>query len=178
MICPQCQHDNIEGDDFCADCGGDMMGNDIPAPANAVQKSLIEDPVSQVEFSEASTIDAGATLDEALRQLADVRKGCLLVMKDSKLVGIFTERDILQKVAGQITDLKSRQVGDLMTPDPETLKPTDSVASALKMMYIGGYRHLPVVSDNQPTGILSIRHLLGYIARTFKVAMKEHQGTS
>ena len=86
----------------------------------------------------------------------------LVVDAAGLLVGILTERDFLTKVAGQ-PGFEALPVSRFMTPDPETVAPTDVLAYALGKMDAGGYRHLPVVSAGKPVGVISVRDILRHL---------------
>ena len=91
--------------------------------------------------------------------------GCALVMDEGKLVGIFTERDLLNKLTGKSASSPSTAVKDLMSANPETLDETDSVATALNRMSMGRYRHIPVRKADGTYSVTSIKHVLKYIAK-------------
>jgi CBS domain-containing protein len=129
----------------------------------------MEDPVSVLQPRKAVTLPPDATVDEAIRVMLTSDIGALLIVAaDGKLVGIFSERDLLTKVAGQAADYAGRKVSEFMTPDPETVRPTDTLAFALHKMDGGGYRHLPVLKDGQPLGMVSVRDMLRHITRMCK----------
>jgi len=112
---------------------------------------------------------ADAPLREAVHMMRDQRVGCVLVVADGKLIGIVTERDLLLKLddAGL-----ARSVGDLMTADPEVLSPDDPIAYALNRMAEGGYRHVPLVDgEGRPTGIVSVRDVVNYLADCFPLTV-------
>jgi CBS domain-containing protein len=86
-----------------------------------------------------------------------------LVVSNGTLVGIFTERDVFMKVAGQPTDLEHTAINELMTVDPVTLPAEAAVAFALNKMVIEGFRHIPLVDDrNRPVAVVSIHDLIDY----------------
>jgi CBS domain-containing protein len=104
------------------------------------------------------TVDATSTLTEAAAQMDARRVGAALVMNGEHLSGILTERDILHAVAtGEVDGTK---VGAWMTHDPETVGPDDRPGHAARIMIHGGFRHLPVLEDDKPIGIVSIRDLM------------------
>jgi CBS domain-containing protein len=104
------------------------------------------------------TVDATATLTEAAAQMDGRRVGAALVMNGEHLSGILTERDILRAVAtGQVEGTK---VGAWMTHDPESVGPDERPGHAAALMLHGGFRHLPVVDEGKPIGIISIRDLM------------------
>ncbi len=89
------------------------------------------------------------------------RVGAVVVLEDDQLRGILTERDVLRAVAeGRV---ESSTVAQLMTPQPETIDPTESTATAATLMIHGGFRHLPVVDEGRVIGIVSIRDLMRFV---------------
>lgn len=99
------------------------------------------------------------------------RSGCALVCDDRLLAGIFTERDYIKRVLSRGADLQA-PVSDFMTPQPATARPTDPIGSAIRTMYQGGYRHLPVVDQGDvPVGMLSVKHVVQYVVDHFPSAV-------
>jgi CBS domain-containing protein len=164
MYCPACGYDkNPPGADQCANCGLALTQLDAPIAHGPVEASLINDPVSILEPRPPLTVPVTATLGDAMLQMITGRTGAVLVVGAAgELVGILTERDFLTKIAGQ-TDYQARPVRDFMTPNPETVRTTDMLALALSKMDAGGYRHLPVVEDGKPVGMISVRDILRHI---------------
>jgi len=141
---------------------------DEPALHDRVQRNLMTEPVAVLCPREPVTVEVEANLGEAVRQMISERVGAVLVTgREGVLVGILTERDFLTKIAGQ-PGFGSLAVRDFMTPGPETVAPTDSLAFALGKMDAGGYRHLPVVADGKPVGVVSVRDILRHITRVCK----------
>jgi CBS domain-containing protein len=169
MICPACGHDNFPGREYCSNCMHDLTQLDRPVSRDRVERSLMEDPVSVLQPPTAVTLPTEATVGQAIQTMLDRDIGALLIVAaDGRLVGIFSERDLLTRVAGQVADYASRPVSDFMTADPETVRPTDTLAFALHKMDGGGYRHLPVLKDGHPLGMLSVRDMLRHITQLCK----------
>lgn len=103
---------------------------------------------------------------EAAQLMREKSVGCVLVCVDRKIVGIFTERDLMRRVMAVGKPLTS-PVSESMTPDPVTVHPKDSIAAAVRRMEEGGYRHLPVVVDDRPVGILSVKRIVHYLVEHF-----------
>ena len=161
MICPSCGFENIQGVDECENCGADLRTADIPAPGTAFEAKLVGVPLSEVHPHLPMTIKPTATAADAVRQMQEAGIGCLIVADDGAIRGILSERDLVMKSGdGALAQVK---VSDLMTADPVVLRPDDSVAVAIHKMAVGGFRHIPLVSDGQPTGIVSARDLFRYI---------------
>ncbi len=108
--------------------------------------------------------------DDSLRDAAEKmwkqQTGSLLVMDGDKLVGIITERDILQ-AAAQGRNIDSTAVGDAMTRDIVTVRSSESIQDAARLMAQHWIRHLPVVEERRLTGIISIgdvvKHKIGQL---------------
>ena len=98
------------------------------------------------------------------------KKGYAIILEDektSKIAGIFTERDVMTRIVEQKVS-PSTPVEKVMTANPKTLKATDSVADAIRMMNEGHYRHLPLVDDaGRLVGVLSVRDLIAYLAEHY-----------
>jgi CBS domain-containing protein len=164
MYCPSCGHNqNPPGADACANCGLALTHLDAPSAHGPVEASLTRDPVSVLDPRPPITVPADAPLGSAMRQMVSGRTGAVLVTgSGGELVGILTERDFLTKVAGE-PGFEALPVARFMTPNPETVAPTDVLAYALGKMDAGGYRHLPVVIAGKPVGVISVRDILRHL---------------
>jgi CBS domain-containing protein len=101
-----------------------------------------------------------ATIVEAAAKMREGRVGAVVVMADQELHGIFTERDALYRVLADRLDPETTTVAEIMTTELVTIAPDDTVAHALRLMRDIGFRHLPVVEDDQVLGILSTRDII------------------
>jgi CBS domain-containing protein len=165
MICPRCGRDNVPGDEQCAYCQLDLAPLDQPAPQDRVQSDLMERTVGDLKPRAPVILTRSATVAEAVAAMVRDEVGTVLVVdNEGRLCGIFTERDLLQRVPDADARSGQRPIGDFMTPDPETVAPDDSLALALQRMDVGGYRHLPVSVDGTPIGVLSVRDMVRHIA--------------
>jgi CBS domain-containing protein len=79
------------------------------------------------------------------------------------LLGILSERDLLTRVAGLVENYAERTVAEFMTPEPESVQIQDRLAFALHKMDTGGYRHLPVLREGKPVGMISVRDVMRHI---------------
>jgi CBS domain-containing protein len=98
-----------------------------------------------------------ATVSKAAAQMADRNVGAALVVESDRLVGIFTERDIVVRVVARGIDPATAQVGEVMTRDPHTTTPDVPFGAALAVMHDKGFRHMPVIENGKPVGIVSAR---------------------
>jgi CBS domain-containing protein len=144
----------------------DAYEDEIGAPereALNVGETILNAPVRALEPRPAVTVPETATIREAIQLMLDRDIGAVLVVREGKAAGIFTERDVLRRVAASAID-QSRPVAEVMTPDPEVLGPDDGIAFALNRMVVGGYRHVPIVDESgAPLAVLSQREVVGYI---------------
>jgi CBS domain-containing protein len=169
MICPHCGHDNLPGSEECGHCHMDLTQLDQPMASDRVERRLVEDSVSLLQPKKPITLRPTVTVREAIKTMLDRDVGALLVVDDGgKLLGIFSERDLLTRVAGLTPSYAELPVGQFMTPNPETAAPSDTVAFALHKMDVGGYRHLPIVENGVPVGVISVRDMLRFITRLCK----------
>src|SRR5215471_27540 len=145
MICPSCGYDNIEGVDRCEECLTSLLKFDVPQAdsAHGLARSVMEDDLNQLE-SEFLAVAPDAPLEQVISKLKAARLGCALVLDGGKLIGIFTERDLLNKATGEAAHSLNTPVRKLMSANPEVLRDTDSVATTLNKMSMGRYRHIPV----------------------------------
>lgn len=165
MLCPSCQHDNIEGTDRCEECMTSLFNLDVPrAGRESLSRSVMADDIRQLE-QEFLGVSPDTSALEVIKKMKAAGLGCALVMDDGKLVGIFTERDLLNKLTGKDAVAETTAVKDLMSANPETLNETDSVATALNKMSMGRYRHIPVKKADGTHSVTSIKHVLKYIAK-------------
>ena len=114
--------------------------------------------VRDVMSSDLVVVAPSATVQHAATRMYAKHTGSSLVMEGDRLVGIFTERDIVRALS-QDFDAPGHPIGHWMTKNPTTIGPDDSTERALDMMLKGGFRHLPVLEDDRVVGIVSIRDL-------------------
>jgi CBS domain-containing protein len=94
---------------------------------------------------------------KAAKLMEGTNAGALMIVEQERLVGIFTERDVVFRVVAQGLDPQATAVAAVMTRSPRTIGPDESFGYAMHIMHEGGFRHLPVVEDGKPVGIVSAR---------------------
>jgi len=100
----------------------------------------------------------GACVRDVIRLMAERNLGSILVTENGRLLGIFTERDALRRVMAPGRDPDLTILAEVMTREPDTIRARDSVDNAIRRMDEFGYRHLPVLDDDDRViGVLSIR---------------------
>jgi len=114
-----------------------------------------------IEGQELLTAPAGMMVAEAARLMKQRNVGAMMVVDGGRLVGMFTERDGLFRVVAAGLDGKTTPLSAVMTTNPRTVQPDRSFAQALSIMHEGRFRHLPVIEDGRPIGMISVRDAFG-----------------
>lgn len=132
-----------------------------------LDSTTFKKPIKSLRVLKPVTLELDRSVKEAIDLMQKMRFGCVAVTEKEKLVGIFTERDVLTKIAGK-SNLESVKLRDVMTPNPESFEPDDSIAYVLNAMQIGGYRHVPVVDEQRkPLAVVSVKDIVGFIVDHF-----------
>src|SRR5512145_1938940 len=140
-----------------------------PGPFDA---ALLREPLNALPIQRAITLSPNATVTEAIRAMQREHRGCVLVTDDetarSKLIGIFTERDVLFRIVDRGRNPAALPIGEVMTPNPENLSARATVAYVLNKMSVGGFRHVPVVDDeHRPVCVISVGDVVNFLVSAF-----------
>lgn len=151
----------------------ERIAGEREADAERLGAAILREPISEVIRPKAlACVSPSATVREAIECMKERRIGCVLVQVRGKLVGIFSERDVLSKVVLQGHDIDELTVDDVMTSDPEVLRMDDKVSFALNKMSVGGFRHIPLVDrDGKPVGVISMRDVVDFMVDMFAPAV-------
>ncbi|SRR6266540_2038767 len=115
--------------------------------------------VADVMTRDVLTVEPSDTIGEAAEKMNAANVGALVVVEHMvRIIGIVTERDLLRAVAARARAAEAR-VRQWMTPDPVTIEPETTIEDAANIMFENNFRHLPVVKDGRPLGIVSLRVL-------------------
>ena len=108
--------------------------------------------------------------------MAEQSVGAILVVDDSgRLIGLFTERDALNRVVARGLAPEQTPLAAVMTDKLQTATPDKTLGHALHLMFEGGFRHLPVVEDGRPVGMVSARNALGLEILQFERERQERE---
>lgn len=162
MVCPVCQFLNFEGDDLCANCGADLRTSDIPEPATGFHGRMLGIHLDELGAPEPQLVGPDEDVAAAIERMHRDGIDCLLVTEGDRLLGIFTDRDALIKLAGHGPE--HRPISELMTRDPVVLRQDDTIAVAINKMAVGGFRHVPIVDGARPIAVVTARDVFRHIA--------------
>ena len=134
-----------------------------------LEQRLLHEAISYLHPSPALTVPLDGTLQQAVGIMQTRHVGCVLVVDGGGLLkGIFTERDLLNRVAGKGLDWSKAPVADYMTADPESLHADDAIVWALNLMHVGGYRHVPITdAAGKAVGVISVKDVVEFIVDLF-----------
>lgn len=132
-----------------------------------LEQALAEETVEQLRTQPYASVTPDTPISTALSKLVGDQIACLLIEEDGTLVGVFSDRDVLDKVALEYDQIKDRPVSEVMTNDPVYVYDTDSAAAAMSVMAVSGYRHVPVVDlDEKLVGILSPHRMTEFMRKS------------
>lgn len=121
------------------------------------------DALLNLALKKPPTVEEGAMVRDAVRTLTKAGTGAVCVLRDCRIVGIFSERDLLCKVVDLGLDPNSTPIRDVMAPAPTCVAPDTARSEAVRLMVRGGFRHLPISGeDGCLIGMLSLRDLFGH----------------
>ena len=163
MNCPFCGHENIDGEDSCQQCQQPLEFLSSPQTHSGLERSLLKDRVFALAPRQPIAVSPDTPVREVLDMLVSHSIGCVVVTDGDEPVGIFSERDALHRLNVDAAEMGEAPISDFMTPNAETVESDARIAFALHKMDIGGYRHMPVVSEGRVVGMISIRDVLDYI---------------
>jgi CBS domain-containing protein len=132
-----------------------------------LERSLLQDVISEVmTYQPYKTIADHATVEQAMQMMAELEIACVMVTHDDKLVGVFSERDVINKVSENFRAVKDKPISEFMTPDPIVVHESDCPAKAINQMAIGGFRHIPVLTvDERIAGMLGPQRVVKYVEK-------------
>lgn len=122
---------------------------------------MLEIPVKKMMKGEPLMVASSTSIVRTVcRKMAERGISAVVVVDKKVVVGIFTERDAVFRVMAQDRDPASTRLRDVMTSDPATVAPADTFGHALALMHERGFRHVPVVENGRPVGIVTARDAL------------------
>ncbi|HEY8122438.1 MAG TPA: CBS domain-containing protein [Myxococcota bacterium] len=170
----------IERDDFDAIVDRDEAYFDAERP-RAFDATLLEAPAAVLQARRARILGREDSVTDAVRAMQKEHRGVVLVTEDgsdtTRVVGIFTERDLLFRIIDGGRNPATLPLEQVMTPDPECLGEDGSVADVLRLMSIGGFRHVPLIdTSGRPIGVVSVRDVVDLLVEAFPAEILNRGG--
>jgi len=162
VVCPSCGFENIEGTDACERCTMNLSSIDVPESVQVVSESDLNISISAVRMTRPRTVAPMQTVRDAIAEMKGDPTGAVVILDEGKVVGIFTDRDVLKKAAARHGVL-DEPVAYYMTSDPVVLREDDTMAYALNKMGDGGFRHIPVTRDGDLVGMITVRDIMNWV---------------
>jgi CBS domain-containing protein len=138
-----------------------------------VSTAALDDRITTLLPAEPICVPATTTVHEAVGRMLAARQACVLVVDDQRrLVGIFTERDVLTRVVGRDLNVRETPLHAVMTREPEALSAQSRIAYALNRLSVAGYRTVPIVDDDgRPIGVVTVTDIVRWLADLFAEAV-------
>ena len=127
------------------------------------------------------SVEPDAKLSAAVKMLSEKRIGAVLVMKNDRIEGILSERDIVRVLSERGAAVLEEPVSNVMTRKVVSCRQSDTVAGIMEMMTLGKFRHLPVVEDSKVVGLISIGDIVKWRVREYETeqeALREYIKTA
>ena len=138
-----------------------------------IRGAFLNDTIAALEPAEPICLPETATVDDAIGRMLEQRQaGVLIVDEAGRLAGIFTERDVLTRVAGAGRSPQRTALRDVMTPNPEALTTGDRIAYAVHSMSVAGFRTVPLVdAERRPVGVVTVSDVIRWLADLYPEAV-------
>jgi CBS domain-containing protein len=141
--------------------------DDVRHDPEVFTSEILEGTLEALDLRPPICVSPHDRIEVVIEGMAARNQGCVLVREEGRLVGIFTERDVLRRVVGKV-DPKVTTVAEVMTADPEAVSFHDTIATALNKMTVGGFRHVPLIDiAHRPVGVISVKDIVGFIVQQF-----------
>ncbi len=133
--------------------------------------TLQHEPITSLDLSYYITVSTDTPVRDVVEALRQSKRNCALVLQDGRLVGIFTDRDVLRKVVDS-PEIWDRPIETVMTPNPQALDEEATAAEALSLMERLHVRNVPVVRSNgEVVGNFTPYAIVRFLADTFPVTI-------
>ena len=146
------------------DAAVEALNEEKVSPSSTIERHISEDGIELLQPKPLVAVTPDTPVGEVIQLLVEVGVGCAIMVEKDEVVGIFSERDAMMRLGPRADELADRPVSEFMTPDPRMLESNDKIAFALHRMDLGGYRHIPILKEGKPDGVISIRDILRYIS--------------
>ena len=151
----------------------EYAGEQIESELREIRGALFDATIPVLGPAEPICLRDAATVKEAVDAMLARRQACVLVVDgEGRLCGIFTERDVLNRVVGRGLDVRQTALRSVMTPNPEALTLSQRVAYAVHCMSVAGYRTVPLVdAQRRPVGVVTVSDVIRWLGHLFPEAV-------
>jgi len=133
------------------------IASEQDSSGTALSAATFKTQIEEISMPKVICVEENSSIKSVIELMQSKKIGSVVVTNLGELSGIVTERDILMKVICLIDDLENTPVTKIMTSDPQSLRKEDEIAYILNNMHVGGYRHIPIVNENdEPVSMISI----------------------
>lgn len=135
----------------------DPLGKyETPQFDDPIERALHNERVERIQAKPFTTVDRDLSVREVVSLMHHKNIACVMIEDQGELVGIFSDRDIMNKVALEWDEMNSQPVSTVMNPNPVFVRESSSAAAALSVVAVSGYRHVPVLGDdNRIAGMIT-----------------------
>ena len=145
-----------------------MYGEESESEDKIAKAIKLTDDIFSIGIKKAILKKEDASIKSVIESMQTSHSSCILIIKNNKITGIFTERDVVTKIVARNIDLKNEKIYDYMTSNPEILQSDDSIAFALNKMVEGGFRHVPIVhSQSRDIFVISMQDIINSIGNYY-----------
>lgn len=142
---------------------------DVPTRGHKIGVDELILPLEKVMRRDVLSVSREITVADAVQQMITRNVGSVLITDGRRLRGIFSERDVVTRIAAKGLDPAKETVGQHMTTDPECLRPGDPIVYALNIMKVGEYRYVPLIdASGDVEGIVGMRDIVRYFIDFFR----------
>ncbi|HWC04605.1 MAG TPA: CBS domain-containing protein [Methylomirabilota bacterium] len=151
----------------------DAYSESLETDFRELESALLSDTVKILAPSEPIKCSADTTVHAAILQMAEKRRAAVVVVdRGGQLRGIFTERDLLRRVAVPGRDPRTTALSEVMTREPEALGPDALIAYAINRLHNASYRTIPLVdAQGLPIGVMTVNDIVQWLAELFPEAI-------
>ena len=136
-------------------------------PETRIEEILRSESIRSMEIEPDEPTPSSARLRDVIGMMQKRRVAAVLIVDAGQVVGIFTERDVLNRIVGLALN-EDLPISEVMTRNPRTLSPGDRIADAVRLMTERGYRHIPLVDkDEEQTSMITARDIVEFIAEHY-----------
>lgn len=169
MFCPACGYENLPGVDFCEQCLSNLSHLDLtskPRYENRIEHAILKERAYQIHSRSAISVSQDSTIQSVIEIMKKNTKTAVVVIDEhSDIVGIFTERSFVRRVAKNYPTNKNDPIKKYMAKNAVIVHSTDKIVNVLHLMFVAGYSY--AIIDEKPPRIISIIDIIKYIIELY-----------